>query len=201
MKTDIDVLMNDRNLDAILIVGHAEHNPPMYYMTGGGHVSHASLIKRRGEPAVLFCNDMEREEASKSGLKVVPFSTYPHKELLETANGDVALAAAIRYQRMFKDCGMSSGRVGIYGTYDVSSIVAMLDHLRIIAPEMNFIGEPRDNSLFMYAMETKDETEVNRIRRVGKATVEVVGKAAEYLTLCDVRQDEVLVKDDGSPLR
>ena len=200
MKTEIDSLMIARNLDAILIVGHAEHNPPMYYMTGGGHVSHASLIKRRGEPAVLFCNDMEREEASKSGLKIVPFSTYPHKELLEAAGGDIALAAAIRYQRMFKDCGMTSGRVGIYGTYDVSSIVAMLDHLRKIAPDLNFTGEPRDNSLFMVAMETKDGTEVERIRRVGKATVAVVGKTAEYLTHCDVRQDEVLVKEDGSPL-
>ena len=48
MKSDIDALMQSRNLDAILIVGHAEHNPPMYYMTGGGHVSHAALIKMKG---------------------------------------------------------------------------------------------------------------------------------------------------------
>ena len=87
MKSDIDALMQSRNLDAILIVGHAEHNPPMYYMTGGGHVSHAALIKRVGEPAVLFCNDMEREEAAKSGLKIVPYSAYPYKELLEQAQG------------------------------------------------------------------------------------------------------------------
>lgn len=200
MKSDIDALMQSRNLDAILIVGHAEHNPPMYYLTGGGHVSHAALIKIKGEPAVLFCNDMEREEAAKSGLKTVPFSIYPYKELLDQAKGDPALASALRYQRMFTDCGISSGRVGIYGMYDISTVVATLEHLRSVAPSLTFIGEPRDNSLFMYAMETKDKGEVERIRQTGKATVEVVAKTAEYMTNRLVRDDEVLLKEDGSPL-
>ena len=200
MKSDIDALMQTRNLDALLIVGHAEHNPPMYYMTGGGHVSHAALIKRKGEPAVLFCNDMEREEAAKSGLKVVPFSTYPYKELLEQAKGDPSLAAALRYHRMFKDCGLASGRVGVYGTYDVSSVIAILDHLRRLVPDLVFIGESRDNSLFMYAMETKDDKEVERIKRAGKATVEVVEMTRQYLVNCIVRDDEVLLSENGSPL-
>lgn len=200
MKSDIDALMQSRHLDAILIVGHAEHNPPMYYLTGGGHVSHAALVKRMGEPAVLFCNDMEREEAAKSGLKIVPYSTYPYKELLEQAKGDPALASALRYQRMFNDCGVTSGSVGIYGTYDISSVVATLDHLRNVAPSLSFIGEHRDNSLFMYAMETKDEGEIERIRQTGRATVEVVARTAEYMTSCLVRDDDVLLKEDGSPL-
>jgi len=200
MKSDLDALMKARNLDAILVVGHAEHNPPMYYLTGGGHVSHAALIKKRGEPAVLFCNDMEREEAAKSGLKTVTFSIYPYKELLDSANGDMALAAALRYQRIFTDCGVTAGRVGLYGTYDVSSVFASIEHLRKLMPQLEFIGEMRDNSLFMYAMETKDEEEVERIRRVGKATADVVGMTALYLTGRDVRKDEVLLKEDGSPL-
>jgi Xaa-Pro aminopeptidase len=48
-------------------------------------------------------------------------------------------------------------------------------------------------------MATKDSAEVERIRRVGKATVEVVGKTAEFLTGHQVK-DEVLVMEDGSPL-
>lgn len=200
MKTDIDALMQSRNLDAILVVGHAEHNPPMYYLTGGGHVSHAALIKRKGEAPVLFCNDMEREEAAKSGLKIVPYSAYPYKELLDQAKGDPALASALRYQRMFNDCGLTSGRVGIYGTYDVSSVIAVLDHLRTLAPDLSFIGEPRDNSLFMAAMETKDESEAERIRRTGRATVQVVAKTADYMVNCPVREDEVLLKEDGTAL-
>ncbi len=49
MKSDFDALMEARNLDAIIVFGNAEHNPPMTYLTGGGHVSHATLIKKRGQ--------------------------------------------------------------------------------------------------------------------------------------------------------
>ena len=51
MKTDLDALMQEKDLDAILITGPAQHNPAMVYMTGGGHVSSADLIKRRGHAA------------------------------------------------------------------------------------------------------------------------------------------------------
>jgi len=68
MKSDLDTIMQSRNLDAFVVFGNAENNPPMYYLTGGGHVSHATVIKKRGEEAVYFYNDMERDEAAKSGL-------------------------------------------------------------------------------------------------------------------------------------
>jgi len=34
MKSDLDSLMKARNLDALVVFGNAEHNPPMRYMTG-----------------------------------------------------------------------------------------------------------------------------------------------------------------------
>lgn len=200
MKSDLDALMQTKNLDAILVVGNATHNPPMYYLTGGGHVSAAILIKKHGAGAVLFCNDMEREEAAKSGLKVVPMGTYPWQDMLKQADGDVALMSAMRLQRMFADCGITRGRVGLYGNSDVSSTFATLTNLKQLNPEIVIVGEPRDGSLFMYTMETKDEAEVARIRKMGKITTRVVGRVAAYLTSCDVRKDEVLLKEDGSPL-
>ena len=54
MKSDLDAIMQSRNLDAFVVFGNAENNPPMYYLTGGGHVSHATVIKKRGEEAVYF---------------------------------------------------------------------------------------------------------------------------------------------------
>jgi Xaa-Pro aminopeptidase len=201
LKSDLDILMKVKELDAILVVGNATHNPPMYYLTGGGHVSAAVLIKKQGEGAVLFCNDMEREEAARSGLKVVPMGTYPWQAMLKEARGDVALMSAMRLQRMFLDCGITRGRVGIYGNTDVSSIVATLANLKRISPEIDIVGEPHDGSLFLYTMETKDESEVALIRNMGRITTTVVGRVADYLTNCKVRKDEVLLKEDGSPLR
>ena len=101
MKSDIDALMKEKNLDAIMVVGNAENNPPMYYLTGGGHVSGATLIKKRGEDAVLYCNDMERDEAAKSGLQIELYSKYPIQELMKEAKGDVGRMTALRFQRIF----------------------------------------------------------------------------------------------------
>ena len=199
MKSDLDALMQAKGLDALLVLGNAEHNPPMYYLTGGGHVSAAVLIKKRGEAAVLFCNDMEREEAAKSGLKVVPFSTYNYDELLKAAGGDPALASALRFERIFTGLDVH-GRVGLYGQTDVGAAFAALTLLQKRLPGIELVGEMHDESLFMKAMETKDEAEVARIRQAGLITTAVVGRVAALLTGSRVRKDEVLLKEDGSPL-
>jgi Xaa-Pro aminopeptidase len=200
MKSDLDTLMQARNLDAILVTGNASHNPPMYYLTGGGHVSAATLVKKRGEPAVLFHQDMERDEAARSGLKCISYSTYNYDELLKQADGDPILASALRYQCMLTDLGVTRGRLGLYGHTDFSSAFAVFTRLQRLLPDLELVGETRDNSLFMQATETKDEAEVARIRKMGQVTTAVVGRVAEYLTGCQVRDDEVLLKEDGTPL-
>lgn len=200
MKSDLDALMQARNLDGFVVFGNAENNPPMYYLTGGGHVSHATVIKKRGSAPVYFFNDMERDEAAKSGLKLIPYSKYDYNALLEKAEGDLLLASALRYQQMFEEVGVTKGIIGVYGTYDVSMVLGVLTHLQKLMPDIEFVGEARDESLFLRAMETKDEKEVERIRRMGNITTTVVGKVRDYLTSCDVSDDEVLLKEDGTPL-
>lgn len=199
MKSDLDALMQAKNLDALLVLGNAAHNPPMYYFTGGGHVNGAALIKKRGEAPILFYNDMERDEAAKTGLHTRSFSDYPWQEYFKQANGDMSLAGALRLQRILADLGVK-GRVGVYGHVEISGFLAMLPHLQRLAPQVELIGENGMDSVFSRAMETKEESEVERIRAVGRITTEVVGLVADYLTSREVREDEVLLKEDGSPL-
>ena len=52
MRQELDSLLASRDLDAILVCGPAQHNPDMVYLTGGGHLTRADLIKKRGEEAV-----------------------------------------------------------------------------------------------------------------------------------------------------
>jgi len=188
MKSDLDALMQARNLEAIIVLGNAEHNPPMYYLTGGGHINKAVLIKKRSEAPVLYCNPMERDEAEKSGLKVIPQRTGAMDEL------------AKRPKEILNECGILSGRVGVFGHTDLGMSLHIVEAVKAEMPGLELVGESWDNSLFMYAMETKDESEVERIRKMGRVTAAVVGKVRDYLTSCDVRDDEVLLKEDGSPL-
>jgi Xaa-Pro aminopeptidase len=200
MKSDLDALMGEKNLDALIVLGNADHNPPMYYMTGGGHVNDALLFKKRGQEAILFHLDMERDEAAKTGLKTQPYSKYPEKELLEQAKNDTLLKDALRLELIFNEMGVTAGRVGVYGFTDLSAAFGLLSRLQKRMPALDLIGESREQSLFMRAMETKDESEIARIRKMGQVTTEVVGKVADYLTSCQVRDDEVLLQEDGSPL-
>ena len=200
MKSDLDTLMRSRKIDALLVFGDAEHNAPMYYLTGGGHVNAATLIKPRGKDATLFCNDMEREEAAKSGLKTVVYSAYSLKELRKEANNDMVMVAALRLQKMLNDCSVTSGRIGVYGQTELSSAFSMLTAARKLLPEVEFIGESAMDTVFLQAMETKTEEEVARIREMGRITTEVVGKVRDFLTGHAVSEDEVLLRTDGKPL-
>jgi Xaa-Pro aminopeptidase len=200
MKSDIDALMKAKHFDALVVLGNAEHNPPMYYLTGGGHVNNAILVKIMGSEPVLFCNDMEREEAAKSGLTVRCFGEYPSADLLKEANGDLILAGALRLQKILTNLGLIQGKASIYGHTEVGSIFAVFNKLQEIMPGIKFVGEPQETSIFMKAMETKDEDEIARIRQMGKITTQVVGSVSEFLTGCDVNEDEILIKEDGTPL-
>jgi len=200
MKSDIDALMQARNLDALLVLGAAEHNPPMYYFTGGGHISAAVLVKKRGEDPILFYNDMERDEAAKTGLQTKSLGAYSFQDLLKEAGGDLTLVGALRFQRILNDLGLTKGRMGIYGNVDFSSTFAAVTRLQRLMPDLELVGESGMDSVFIRAMETKDARDVERIRRMGQITTEVVSLTAEYLTSRDVRADEVLLKEDGSPL-
>lgn len=188
MKSDLDGLMQSANLDAIVVLGNAANNPPMYYFTGGGHISHAALFKKRGQAPVLYCNAMERAEAAKSGLEVRPLRT-----------GVVEILAK-QPKEIFEEQGLTSGRVAVYGMVDAGDLISMIDALRLALPNLVVVGEPQENSIFLRAMETKDEDEVAHIRKMGAVTTEVVGLVARYLMDRPVRDDEVLLKEDGSPL-
>ena len=201
MKSDLDALMKARQLDALLVFGSAEHNPAMYYFVGGGHVSETLLIKKAGQEPILFYNDMERDEAAKSGLKIVSFSEFPVSEFEEQAKGDRQLANAMRFRKILSEHGLSSGRVAVYGKVELSQMFGIMMKLVQLMPEVEFIGEPPSESTILRAMETKDDVEVARIRQMGAVTTTVVKMVHDYLTSCEVREDEVLLKDDGTPLK
>jgi Xaa-Pro aminopeptidase len=198
MKSDLDTLMQERDLDAILITGPAQHNPAMVYMTGGGHVSSADLIKRKGQAPVLFYNPMERDEAAKSGLTTKNLMDYNFTELLNQANGDHERAIAKRYQRMLNELGADKGNIALYGRSEVGTFYAIFSALQSEMPGLHLVGEI-NNSVMMLARMTKDGAEIDRIRKMGKITTKVVGLVEEYITSHRVK-DGVMVKKDGRPL-
>lgn len=198
MKSDLNHLMETNNLDVLWITGSGQHNPAMVYLTGGGHFNNADLFISRGAEPVLFCNPMERDEAAKSGYTIRNLADYRPAELLKQANGDPLQATITRYKLMFSDLGLEEGRIGVYGQLDAGYAYAVMTGIQQAFPKVTFTSD-LEGKVLLAAMATKDATEIERIRRMGQITTQVVGETAEFLSSHAVR-DEVLIKKDGNPL-
>lgn len=198
MRSDLDRLMQEHNVDAILITGAAMHNPAMVYMTGVVHVTGGDLIKPRGKPPVLYYNGMERDEAARTGLETQPYSVFPYRELYQEAGGDPGRLLALRYKRMLTDAGITAGRVVLYGMMDAGLAYSVFSLLRHELPEVQISGDLYE-AFILEAMQTKEADEIERIRRMGKITTGVVDRVAGWLS-SHASHEGVLVDKDGRPV-
>lgn len=199
MKKDIDRLMLEHQIDALFVCGSAQHNPAMTYFTGGVHLTQAELIKVVHQESVLYyASMMEGEEAARSGLKVLSYEALQINQQLEQYKSKPVQARAARYQRMLADQGITHGRIALYGMIDAGSAYATFRELNRFLPDLEIISE-EEQSLLLLAMATKDDLELERIRKMGKITTEVVSMVADFLTSQRVSK-QTLVKSDGTPL-
>jgi Xaa-Pro aminopeptidase len=198
MKKDIDRLMRENDLAALWIIGPADHNPYMYYFTGGHHISASDLIKPAGKKPVLFHSPLEREEATATGLKTISYNRYKFMELIKQTKGDQQKANILMLKKMFTDMGVTKGRVMLYGKSDAGMAYEMTKSVRKALPGIEFVGDVHQ-SILPTAMLTKDTTELDRIRAMGAITTRVVGRTAEFLTSHKAKNGR-LVKRNGSPL-
>lgn len=198
MKSDLDQLLQDNQADALWVTGPAQHNPPMVYLTGGGHMTQADVIKLVGSQAVLCHAPMERDEATRTGLQTLNYNKFPLKDRLKIAEGDRLVAHALLYKNIFEEIGLTSGKVLVYGRTDAGKFFSTINKLRELLPQLTFEGD-LDDAVLLQAMATKDPSEIERIRQMGKTVLTVVSRVADFLTRHKV-VDEVLTKLDGTPL-
>lgn len=197
MKRDIDGLMKERGIDVAVVTGAVKGNATMYYMVNGAAISHAIVIKKLGEEAVLLCGTMEREEAAASGLKIIDTSKYNIVQMIRDAGGDRLAATVSYYKAIFEEFGVK-GRVAFYGQGDVGASWERMKALDAALPDATIVGEFVDD-LFITARMTKGPEEIERIRVVGRKTCEVVKHVADFMVSHKVDGGK-MVKGDGSPL-
>lgn len=198
MKQDLDRLMQQRGLDGLWITGEVGDNPALSYFVGQAHLTQADIIKKRGQPAVLYHGAMEREEAEATGLKTSLVSAESIIKSLEQADGDEFVAKAHRLQAAFEQQGLS-GRIAAHGVYDVGQMLAIMRELERLMPQCEFINDSGPDGAIRQARLTKDDHELGLMRQIGQITVEVVAQIADYLQHRPVI-DEVLHDDDSQPL-
>lgn len=198
MKSDIDALMAERRLDALVVLGPdglGSLNAPFNYFVGGRYLIGA-VFKRRGEPAILVHGVMERDAAQATGLKLVENSRWPLREIQQQFP-DPFLARVELARRMWTDLGIS-GRVGVYGIAESGSTFSLLRALTRQIPNLEIVDEGHRDTL-QIARETKSSDEIQEMAAVGRAAGEVVAEVQRFLQQHAVHVD-TLVDAQNRPL-
>jgi len=192
--------MEKQNIDALWITGGLQNNPDMVYFTGIQHVSQADLFKIRGrDPLLYHLANIEREEAARSGFETHPyFSDKPLKEYLQKNKADLSASIAARMKEAMGEMGLASGRVAISGMIDLSYGYTLIEQLKLILPDIEFVSFLQD-SLIAQTRMTKSSQEVEHIRKMGKITTEVVDRVRRFLQEQNIANGH-LVFTDGSPI-
>src|SRR5688572_17252037 len=179
MKSDLDRLMEERNLQALLVMGSSGGNAIMNYLTGGAHLEHALLVKRRGGPLTLIHGSMERDTAAETGLALVDRDqSYNQYAYLQKHDGDQLAAIVDYFGEVIRDHRLL-GRLGIYGTVDAGAAMPLLARLQDEIEDVELVGE-YGTSLFSLARETKDDWEISQLAEAGRLTCTVIGEVQEY---------------------
>jgi Xaa-Pro aminopeptidase len=198
MKNEIDALMNSSQIAALLITGAADHNPDMVYFTGLAHVSQGDLVKKPDEKGILFHGAFERDEAAKSGLVLRCYDDFPYNQLVTEIGGDKTKLEARRLFHILESCGVTQGKVVLYGKSGFGKAYSTIQMVKEYLPEIEFIADWED-AFLSKAMITKNDQELDQIRKMGAVTTSVVGKTADFLSNHKARNGQ-LVKSNGEIL-
>jgi len=189
--------MEEAGLDGLLVIGAAAHNANMTYFTGPSHIGWGVLVRRRESPPVLYCNDMERDEVARSGLRFGKFDLAAYSNEAGNEPRDIK---AVGLERILTENNLI-GRIQICGQADVAETLDTFHRLETRLPGLKVVSFDGSTSPLLRARATKDQDEVDRIRRMGAVTVEVAGLLADFLSsheigsgrLCDRRGEPLTI--------
>jgi len=198
MRADLDRLMAERDLQALIVTGGEQPNTLRAWICNGIDIHGGMVVKPKGQPATLIVTSMEIEEAKKSGLAVLTLDDFNFSEALKQVEGDRARAQTILWGRIIERFAIPPGKIGVYGTGDIH---VWIERSRLLAehyPQHPVVGE-NGLTLFDIAMRTKDADEIAIIEQIARQTNEVLQATWDFIA-GHRAEGESVVKADGSAL-
>ncbi|HEV3484783.1 MAG TPA: Xaa-Pro peptidase family protein [Vicinamibacterales bacterium] len=169
MLRDLDPLMRERGLEALVVPMHEAMHPSFRWLTRGAKVTRGYAIKPIDRDPILITYPMEREEAAASGLEVRLAQEFDHERIFRTAP-DPSAAYAEFFTNALRALGARES-VAFFGNVPVQLYIALVEQL-----EQRGWRVHRSNGedLIQLARKRKDAWEIDAIRSVGERTEEVV---------------------------
>lgn len=193
MLTDLDPLMRERAIDAIIVPMHEAMHPAFRWLTRGAKVTRGYAIRRLGAEPILLTYPMEREEAAATGLEVWLAHDLDHERLFREAPHPSAGYASF-FGAALRRLGAGPS-VAFFGN-------APLHLYPGIAEEMEkqgwLVHRSHGEDLIQLARKRKEAWEIEAIRSVAERTERVMDAIRSILRSAVVEGDTV--RFEGAPL-
>jgi Xaa-Pro aminopeptidase len=189
MSPALDLLLESRALDAVIVPMHEAIHPSFRWLSRGAKVTRGYAIKLRGREPVLVTYPMEREEAAATGLDVRLVHEFDYDRISRTA-ANTAEAYAALFTNVLRSLGAGES-IAFFGNAPLQLYVGVVD-----AMERRGWRVHRSNGedLIQLARKRKEAWEIDAIRSVGERTEQVVDgvrallrEARPGLTLGDLK--------------
>lgn len=198
MRADLDRLMAERGIDAVLILPGENEDPYRTYLSNGA-LSSGMVIKKRGAAPALVVNRMEVDEAARSRLNVHSYEDFGYTALLREHEYDYSAATSAWYARIFERFDVR-GALAIYGVGDLNAALQAIKALQAgVGDRIELVSEEVRNTIFDRAYETKDPDELDFLREAGRRASAVMRAAREWIA-GHRADDGLVVRADGAPL-
>lgn len=197
MRSDLDRLMTERELDWIVAIGAPTESPDVHFLVRGARVGHCYVLVRRGAEPFLVVGSMERDEARAAGLPFATFLDYGSAEVAKAGLSPLEQSRRILLNVLERHD--VRGRTAFAGAGSIGSFFPLLQGALAARPAIAFVEEP-DMPAVLAARRTKSEDEVARMRSVARRTEEVIADTVTLLRSCRAANG-VLVRAGGAPLK
>lgn len=197
MRSDLDRLMQERNIDVLFIRAAETDDTDRKYLTRGVHAT-ATVVKKRGEDPILIVSGMEMDEAKKSGYRVMNYNEFDMPRIWKEHAGD-SNAILREFLRMIFEKLDIRGRMAVYGTAPVMGTLKFFNIVKEHFCDQIELVEDDDVTIMAAARRTKDADELEQLREAGRRSGLAMTRTREWLSTMRADGDAV-VDADGKPI-
>jgi Xaa-Pro aminopeptidase len=166
MLADLDLLMHEHRIDAVIVPMHEQMHASFRWLARGAKVTRGYAMKRVDRDPILITYPMERDEAAATGLEVHLAHEFGSEAIFRTATH-----AADAYGQFFAAILGEPCTVAFFGNVPVQLYIGIIESL-----EQRGFAVHRSNGvdLIQLARKRKEPWEIEAIRSVGARTEQVV---------------------------
>ena len=169
MLRDLDNLMRERSIDALIVPMHESMHPSFRWLSRGAKVTRGYAIKLPERDPVLLTYPMEREEAAATGLTVRLVHELGYERIFRGAL-NLAEAYGELFTNALRELGAGDS-VAFFGNAPLHLYLGLTDAMERRGWRMH---RSNGEDLIQLARKRKEPWEIDAIRSVGERTEQVV---------------------------